>query len=99
MYSEVNLFSYLLIGAVGMLCGGLVGFGFQRPQSKAGLIVTIILGMLSPWIMISGWAFAAAIHGEMYGIHIGTALGAFCAMVVVAYVIRVARKKEVVAEA
>lgn len=99
MHSEVNSFSYILSGAVGILCGYLVGFRAQCPQSKAGLIIIIVIGMLSPWIMDLGWAFAATIHGSTYGIHIGTCLGGFCAMVIVAYAVRAGRKKEVAARA
>jgi hypothetical protein len=99
MSTDINLFSYIFSVVVGLLLGYVIGFRYQQPRSKVGMIIVVAVGMLSPWIMVGGWALCAAIRGENYGIQIGTLLGPFCAMLIFGYALRAARKKEVVAGA
>lgn len=93
MFSQVNTFSLILSAVVGIFSGLVFGFGLSRPRSTIGFIVTILLTILSPWIMTSGWFIAASTHdGVMYGIHIGRWLTFFCGTVVVTFLVRLSRR-------
>ena len=96
MDTSLHWFSYIFSVAIGLLCGYVVGFKWQRPRSKAAIISIIVIGVLSPWIVLHGWAFCATIAGENFGLHFGTFLGPLCALLILGYAVRRGQKGGVV---
>ena len=89
---HVNTFSFILSAAAGILLGLVIGFYKKRPRSVGGLIAAVVVGALSPWILISGWAFAYSHDGETYGVNISRGLLFFCGTLILVFAIRRLKK-------